>query len=109
MFSRLAPLFAVSAESNAAEARRNLAELTRFVGSLEHGDYYAKSISRLTFYETFNASFSIPMGGTIPQWYVDGKNNEAPKHLAKIVKSKERIVELVVEMLDFQEWPASPQ
>jgi hypothetical protein len=109
VFNRLTPLFAVSAKSNSGQVRRDISELSRFVGSLEHGDYYAKSISRLTAYETFTASFSIPMGGTVPQWYVDGKNNEIPKYLAKVAENRERIVELVVEMLDFQEWPTPPQ
>lgn len=106
IFKRLEFLENVSSKSNATEVRKSMGDLIKFIRSQGNGDYYASTIGRLTAYEPFIASVSIPYGGSLPQWYINGMNNEIPQYLEKIQKNRDEVVKLIIEFLDFQNWPS---
>lgn len=68
------------------------------------GAFYGAEIAKLLRYPEFTASVSISWGGRLPQWYIDGKNNERPQYLKQLRELRGRIYELVIEMLYYQKW-----
>lgn len=104
LFKRIQFLADVSDTSDVPDLRAKTAELCRFVRTHERGDFYAGKIAGLLQYPEFNASFSMGMDGSVPKWYVDGKNNERAKYLAKLKAARESVHGLIVEMLAFQDW-----
>lgn len=105
LFKRFQFLNDVDDSSDVADLRAKVGELCSFVKTHERGPFYAGRIAGALQYPEFNASYSIGMGGSVPQWYVDGKNNEGPQYLAKLKAARESIFELIVEMLAYQNWP----
>jgi hypothetical protein len=98
IFTRLVFLDDVGAGANWENLR------IRIVKAQEKGDFYGGEISRLLAFHPFNASFSIPFGGSVPKWYVDEKNKERPKYIEQVCQARERVYDLIIEMLAFQNW-----
>jgi len=103
LFKRLQFLGDVD-KTDADNLRASAGELISFVKAHEMGEFYSGKIAGLLRYPEYTASVSIGMDGRVPQWYVNGKNNERPQYLAQLKNAKERVYELVVEMLAYQQW-----
>ncbi|MDT7602989.1 MAG: hypothetical protein QOF61_986 [Acidobacteriota bacterium] len=108
LFKRLRFLEDVSDTSDVEELQQNVAELRRLVKAHEMGAFYSVEIGKLLKYEHFNASVSVPFGGSFPQWYIDGKNQERPNYRKQLRENRERVYELIVEMLSYQKWGDKP-
>jgi hypothetical protein len=104
LFKRLQFLNEIRDDSDVDDLQSKAAELRSFVRTHERGDFYSNRIGGLLQYPEFNASFSIGMDGRVPQWYIDGKNNERPQYLTKLKNAREHVFELIVEMLAYQNW-----
>jgi hypothetical protein len=79
-------------------------ELVYFLQEHEKGKFYAGKILNLLSYPQYVASYDSYYGQEPPQWYIDGINNERPQYLAKLKEAKEKVYELIVEMLSYQQW-----
>ena len=104
LLRRLNFLDEVTEQSNVKELRTASAELVSFVKALAHGDFYARKISRLLAFEPFIASVSIPYGGSLPQWYIAGMNEQDPRHRRKLRSARTAVYDLVAELLTYQDW-----
>jgi hypothetical protein len=106
LYKRLQFLNVINDDANVDDLRKSSSEFIRLIKAQEMGAFYGAEIGKLLRYPEFTASFSIGWGGRIPQWYIDGKNNERPQYLKQLREARERVYELVIEMLSYQKWAA---
>lgn len=104
VFTRLMFLDEISERPNWEELRGNVGELIRIVKAQEKGDFYGGAIARLLAFHPFNASFSIPFGGSVPEWYIKEKNKERPEYVEQVHEARDKVYGLVIEMLAYQNW-----
>jgi predicted nucleotide-binding protein len=99
LLKRLQFLDKIEDTADVKDLQRNVWELTSIIRTYERGEFYANAIGRLLIFHEFRASYSIPYGGSVPQWYIDGKNNEAPQYREQLRQARNRVHELVTELL----------
>lgn len=104
VFTRLTFLDEVDEHLNWETLRSNVGELIRIIKAQEKGDFYGSEIARLLAFHPFHASFSIPFGSSVPEWYIQEKSKERPKYIKQVREARGKVFELVIEMLAYQNW-----
>jgi hypothetical protein len=85
------------------EARQNAKDLVSFVSELEKGTYYRKKLVGLLGYVGVARSY----GAHTPSSDVEGWTQEDTKrYYDKLSKGRQNAIELIIELLKYQQWPS---
>ncbi len=103
LFLRLQFLDNIREDADCQELEAASGELCDFIGNLEMGNFYSKSIREIT--EQPAHGFSIRMGNTVAdnRYRLHRKEAEA-EYREQLRKVRNRVFELAVELLRFQNW-----
>jgi hypothetical protein len=105
LFRRVAYLLALTDNSDVSGAHEAHVELVAFINGLGMGKFYHKQIHDLL-------ADSGPWVATVGESDAESRRQRAERqrrYRAKLLKNRDKAIELIIEMLRYQDWPLTSQ